>query len=132
VWYRGAYGNLLKSDQDAFRDLFSGVLDGAPPKPLRGRIIHFYSWMYYDVRVKQRVEAHLEALKRRSDVSGEPMPRKIDVIAKVTSDVWEEETPAFPVRAKAEGMGGVADRQSDPDSRGNGSVSVHLRWHCRD
>ncbi|KAJ7864012.1 hypothetical protein B0H14DRAFT_3443818 [Mycena olivaceomarginata] len=58
--------------------------------------------MYYDARIKQRVEARLEALNRRSDVSGEPMPRKINDIAKVTSDVWEEETPAFQHECKVD------------------------------
>jgi hypothetical protein len=51
--------------------------------------------MYYDTRVKHHVEEHLESLKRRCDLSGEPMPLKIDVIAKVTSEVWETEQPAF-------------------------------------
>ncbi|KAJ7875003.1 hypothetical protein B0H14DRAFT_2569033 [Mycena olivaceomarginata] len=102
AWYQDAYGNLLKSDQDAFRDLFSGVLDSAPPKPLHRRIIHFYSRMYYDTHIKQWVEARLEVLNRRSDASGEPMPRKIDVIAKVMSDVWEEETPAFQHECKVD------------------------------
>ncbi|KAJ7701649.1 hypothetical protein B0H14DRAFT_3649892 [Mycena olivaceomarginata] len=95
AWYRSTYGNLLKSDQDTFKDLFTGALDGAPPKPHRGRVIHFYSRMHYDTRVKHDVEKRLASLKRRSDLSGELMPRKIDVIAKVTSEMWEGETPAF-------------------------------------
>jgi hypothetical protein len=55
VWYRCEYGNLLKSDQAAFRDLFTGALDGAPPKPHRGRILHFYLRNFYDTRVKECV-----------------------------------------------------------------------------
>jgi hypothetical protein len=70
-------------------------LDGAPPKPQRGRIIHFYSQFYYETRVKHRVEARLEAMKRRHDVSGEVMAEKIDIIAKVTGEVWDKETPVF-------------------------------------
>ncbi|KAJ7810364.1 hypothetical protein B0H14DRAFT_3757652 [Mycena olivaceomarginata] len=52
AWYRGEYGGLLKRDQESFRELFTGVLDGAPPKPQRGRIVHFYSRKYYETRVK--------------------------------------------------------------------------------
>ncbi|KAJ7759853.1 hypothetical protein B0H14DRAFT_3895775 [Mycena olivaceomarginata] len=38
-WYRGEYGSLLKSDKVAFKELFTGALDGAPAKPLwRGRM----------------------------------------------------------------------------------------------
>jgi hypothetical protein len=89
------YGGVLKSDQAAFKDLFTGVLDGALPKPQRGRIIHFYSRKYYESRVKHRVEARLEALKRRCEVSGDEMPKTIDVISKVTIEVYEEESPGF-------------------------------------
>jgi hypothetical protein len=86
---------LLKSDQDAFKDLFTGVLDGAPPKPQRGRLIHFYSRNYYDSRVKSRVESRLASLKRQSGAAGEEMLQTIDVVSKVTNEVWEEETPEF-------------------------------------
>jgi hypothetical protein len=48
AWYRAEYGGVLKSDQAAFKDLFTGVLDGAPPKPQRRCIIHFYSRRYYE------------------------------------------------------------------------------------
>ncbi|KAJ7333207.1 hypothetical protein DFH08DRAFT_814325 [Mycena albidolilacea] len=95
AWYRSAYRNLLKSDQDTFKDLFTGALDGALSKPHRGCIIHFYSRMYYDTRVKHHVKECLESLKRRCDLLAEPMLRKLNVIAKVTSEVWETEPLAF-------------------------------------
>jgi hypothetical protein len=74
-------------------------LDGTPPKPQRGRILHFYSRNFYEARIKERVEERIASLKRRAQLSGESeregerMP--IDVVAKVTAEVWAEETPAF-------------------------------------
>ncbi|KAJ7832280.1 hypothetical protein B0H13DRAFT_2371029 [Mycena leptocephala] len=94
-WYRLEYGSLLKSDKTAFKELFTGVLDGAPPKPQRGRINHFYSRNFYDTCIKARVEARLAALQRRAENTGGAPPNKIEVIARVTAEVWEEETPAF-------------------------------------
>jgi hypothetical protein len=70
-------------------------LDAAPAKPQRGRIIHFYSRHFFDTRVKDRVDARMAALMRRATNSGDAPPRRIDVTAKVTAEVWEEETPAF-------------------------------------
>ncbi|KAJ7310819.1 hypothetical protein DFH08DRAFT_974219 [Mycena albidolilacea] len=94
-WYRAEYGNLLKTDQESFKELFTGVLDGAPPKPQRGRLVHFYSRKYYNTRIKDRVESLLASLKRRTEHSGEKMPHIINIISKVTTKVWEEETPVF-------------------------------------
>ncbi|KAJ7350498.1 hypothetical protein DFH08DRAFT_806552 [Mycena albidolilacea] len=87
-WYRDQYGGLLKSDQAAFKELFTGVLDGAPPKPQRGRIIHFYSRKFYETRVKEHVEKRLE----KSPAEGES---SIKLVAKVTSERWEQESPDF-------------------------------------
>jgi hypothetical protein len=94
-WYRAEYGSLLKSDQAAFKELFTGVLDGAPAKPQRGRIQHFYSRKFYESRIKQHVEDRMESLGRRSALSGDPPPKKIDVVAKVTAELYEQETPEF-------------------------------------
>ncbi|KAJ7306866.1 hypothetical protein DFH08DRAFT_975891 [Mycena albidolilacea] len=98
-WYRAEYGALLKCDKSAFKDLFTGVLNGAPPKPQRGRILHFYSRKYYATRIRQRVDERVESLKRRARFAGETVAEAermpIDVVAKVTSEVWAEETPAF-------------------------------------
>ncbi|KAJ7363061.1 hypothetical protein DFH08DRAFT_951265 [Mycena albidolilacea] len=80
---------------EEYRDLFTGILDGAPPKPQQSRVGHFYSRKYYELHVKPRGEARLAALKRRSEAAGKPMPEYIDVIAKVTAEVWGKETPAF-------------------------------------
>ncbi|KAJ7870631.1 hypothetical protein B0H14DRAFT_3573811 [Mycena olivaceomarginata] len=98
-WYRAEYGSLLKSDKNTFKELFTGALDGTPPKPQRGRILHFYSRNFYEARIKERVEERIASLKRRAQLSGESeregerMP--IDLVAKVTAEVWAEETPAF-------------------------------------
>ncbi|KAJ7686442.1 hypothetical protein B0H14DRAFT_2654290 [Mycena olivaceomarginata] len=97
-WYRREYGSLLKSDEAAFKDLFTGVLDGAPPKPQRGRIVHFYSRKYYDTRIKTRVEARLASLKRRTQNSGEAKPETIDVVSKVTNELWDDESPEFRLK----------------------------------
>ncbi|KAJ7806241.1 hypothetical protein B0H14DRAFT_2610579 [Mycena olivaceomarginata] len=112
-WYREEYGGLLKTDQAAFKDLFTGILDGAPPKPQRSRVGHFYSRKYYESRVKPHVEARLAALKRRSEAAGEPMPEYIDVIAKVTAEVWGEETPAFQHECQL-----AMEREHQEDLRG--------------
>jgi hypothetical protein len=37
----------------------------------------------------------MESLTRRAALSGEPLPKKIDVTAKVTAELYEQETPAF-------------------------------------
>lgn len=70
-------------------------MDGAPPKPQRGRITHFYSRKYYDSRIKPRVEARLASLKRRAELTGGELPKTIDIVAKVTAEMWEDESPAF-------------------------------------
>jgi hypothetical protein len=75
--------------------MFTGALDGAPPKPQRGRPIHFYSRKYYDTQIKGRLEAQLESLKRCADLDGGPMPKTIDVISKVTAEMYAGESPAF-------------------------------------
>jgi hypothetical protein len=94
-WYRLEYGSLLKSDKAAFKEMFTGALDGAPPKPQRGRPIHFYSRKYNETRIKSRVEERLESLKRRAEREGTEMPQTIDVISKVTAEMYNEESPAF-------------------------------------
>ncbi|KAJ7040783.1 hypothetical protein C8F04DRAFT_1309654 [Mycena alexandri] len=94
-WYRLAYGSLLKSDKTAFTELFTGVLDGAPAKPMRGQLTHFYSRKFYNTRVKPRADARIMALKRRAELEGSPAPKVIDIISKVTKEVWEEETLEF-------------------------------------
>ncbi|KAJ7028994.1 hypothetical protein C8F04DRAFT_1265389 [Mycena alexandri] len=94
-WYRLQYGSLLKSDSTAFTEMFTGVLDGAPPKPTRPQIGHYYSRKFYDSRVKTRADARIASLKRRAVHEGLPEPKVIDIISKVTKEVWEEETPEF-------------------------------------
>jgi hypothetical protein len=89
------YGYLLKSDKTAFQELFTGVLDGAPPKPQRGRMAHFYSRKFYDTRIKEEVEERLASLTRHAEREGGPPPKRIDVIAKVTAECWDRETPEF-------------------------------------
>ncbi|KAJ7302606.1 hypothetical protein DFH08DRAFT_977732 [Mycena albidolilacea] len=69
-WYRLEYGSLLKSDKAAFKEMFTDALDGAPPKPQRGRPIHFYSRKDRDAPT-------------------------IDVISKVTAEMYNKESPAF-------------------------------------
>ncbi|KAJ7049327.1 hypothetical protein C8F01DRAFT_1265521 [Mycena amicta] len=94
-WYRLEDSSLLKSDKTAFQEMFMGALDGAPPKPQRGRTIHFYSRKYYDTRIKDHVESRLESLKRRATLDGQEMPKVIDVIVKVMPEIWGEEMAAF-------------------------------------
>ncbi|KAJ6479822.1 hypothetical protein C8R45DRAFT_1101270 [Mycena sanguinolenta] len=100
AWYRTEYGRLLKSDEAAFKELFTGVLDGAPPKPQRPCMVHFYLRKFYDERVKPHVEDLLAALARWAELAGEAAPRKIDVIARVTAERWEAETAAFKAECR--------------------------------
>ncbi|KAF8130895.1 hypothetical protein K438DRAFT_1999254 [Mycena galopus ATCC 62051] len=96
AWYRTEYGNLLKSDQAAFKELFTGALDGTPGKPYKSRILHFYSRNFYETRVKARVEEQARAMKRRAELAGEEFDgASIDFLTKMTAAVWEEETPQF-------------------------------------
>jgi hypothetical protein len=94
-WYRSEYGALLRADKETFKELFTGVLDSAPLKPQRGRLNHFYSRKFYDTRIKPHVDARMESLKRRAEFAGEAEPELIDVVAKVTAEQWELETPEF-------------------------------------
>ncbi|KAJ7102034.1 hypothetical protein C8R44DRAFT_887810 [Mycena epipterygia] len=65
AWYRLKYGSMVKSDKEAFADLFTRVLDGAPAKP--------------------RVAAR----------TGDKKPELLAVRAVVTKEIWDEETPGF-------------------------------------
>ncbi|KAJ7816712.1 hypothetical protein B0H14DRAFT_3475166 [Mycena olivaceomarginata] len=94
-WYREEYGGLLKTDQAAFKDLFTGILDGAPPKPQRSR---------------KRDSLRSRGARRRL---ASPMPEYIDVIAKVTAEVWGEETPAFQHECQL-----AMEREHQEDLRG--------------
>ncbi|KAJ6447364.1 hypothetical protein C8R47DRAFT_1231465 [Mycena vitilis] len=100
-WYRTNYNGLLGSDKAAFGELFTGVLDGAPPKPQRGRIEHFYSRKFYETRVKPTVDERLAQMKRVALRTGKPPPEAIDIISKVTAEVWEGETPSFKTECEA-------------------------------
>ncbi|KAJ6534062.1 hypothetical protein DFH09DRAFT_1325501 [Mycena vulgaris] len=77
AWYRTKYGSLVKSDKAVFAEIFTGVLDDAPPKPTRPQVLHFYSRMFYET---QTGEAPLVAISVR------PL---------VTKEVWDEETAGF-------------------------------------
>ncbi|KAJ7736962.1 hypothetical protein DFH07DRAFT_966643 [Mycena maculata] len=65
-WYRAKYGSLLKSEKTAFADLFTGALDGAPPKPQKPKMIHYFSQKFYVSLVKEEFERRREALHRRA------------------------------------------------------------------
>ncbi|KAJ6528204.1 hypothetical protein B0H19DRAFT_1274998 [Mycena capillaripes] len=94
-WYRSTYGSILKNEKTEFKNLFTGVLDSAPPRPQRGRIEHFYSRKFYEQRIKPTLDAELAALKKRAERTGEEPPESIEVVARVTAQVWEGESPGF-------------------------------------
>ncbi|KAK7017234.1 hypothetical protein R3P38DRAFT_3201625 [Favolaschia claudopus] len=94
-WYRSEYGDVSKTDKAAFKQVFAGVLDGAPVKPQRGRLIHFYSRNYYETRIKDHVEERMAALARVAELTGEEPAKQIDVVSKVTAEMWNAESPAF-------------------------------------
>ncbi|KAJ7460127.1 hypothetical protein B0H11DRAFT_1691506, partial [Mycena galericulata] len=89
------YGSLLKSDKAAFSELFTGVLDGAPPKPQRPKIVNFFSRKFYDTLVKSRFDDRMASLTRRKARTGEEVPAEIQVRNAVTKEVWDEQTFAF-------------------------------------
>jgi hypothetical protein len=91
----------LKSDKAAFKDLFTGVLDGAPLKPQRSQITHFYSRHYYDKRVKSAFEARWESLQRNARYSGEKVPADISVKNQVIKEMSEDKMPEFQGEVKA-------------------------------
>ncbi|KAJ6478369.1 hypothetical protein C8R45DRAFT_934138 [Mycena sanguinolenta] len=95
AWYRLEYGALLKTEETAFKELFTGALDNAPLKPQRRRTNHFYSRKFYETRIKVHVEERMESLIRRAQLSGEEPPKLIDIVAKVTAERWDQETPEF-------------------------------------
>ncbi|KAJ7025442.1 hypothetical protein C8F04DRAFT_1269179 [Mycena alexandri] len=94
-WYRRKYGGLLKTDKAAFKELFTGILDGAPAKPQRGQLLHCYSRHFFEERVKERYEERLASLKRRAVFTGEQVPKQLALQNAVTKEVWDEETPGF-------------------------------------
>ncbi|KAJ6589549.1 hypothetical protein B0H19DRAFT_1249078 [Mycena capillaripes] len=100
-WYRAQYGALLKSDKTAFKEMFTGALDGAPPKPQRGQIAHFYSRHYWDSRIKAEFEDQWEAVKRNCARTGVDPPAEISVKTKVIRTCWQNETPAFKANVQA-------------------------------
>ncbi|KAJ7699837.1 hypothetical protein B0H14DRAFT_3528293 [Mycena olivaceomarginata] len=110
AWYRAQYGSLLQSDKTAFQELFTGVLDGAPPKPQRGRLLHFYSRKFYDSRIKEDAEERMVSLTRRAELAGEAAPKRIDVIAKLAMERehqqalkgWEASLSDSPTRTAEE------------------------------
>lgn len=115
--------------------MFTGILDGAPPKPTRGQINHYYSRKFYDTRVKERADARIAALKRRAQLAGEPEPKPIDVISKVTKEVWEEETPEFRKecelameREYAESLKAWEQSLADSPTRTPEEISAYVVW----
>ncbi|KAJ7711976.1 hypothetical protein B0H16DRAFT_1744594 [Mycena metata] len=99
-WYRRKYGGLLKTDKAAFTELFTGVLDGAPPKPQRGQLLHCYSRHFFEARVKDRFEERYAGLKKCAQYTGEAVPKAIAVQNAVTREMWDEETPAMQNEVK--------------------------------
>ncbi|KAJ7446790.1 hypothetical protein FB451DRAFT_1412199 [Mycena latifolia] len=87
-WYRGQFGDLVKEDKTAFTELFT---EGAPGKPRRPQLLHFYSSRYYDSRVKDRFEARMRALEKHATHTGQPVPSNIKIQNEVTREVWDEE-----------------------------------------
>lgn len=71
------------------------MLDGTPPKPHRGQLLHFYSRHYYAERVRPLYEVRMTGLKNRAKFSNEPVPEPLPLQNAVTLEVWEKETPAF-------------------------------------
>jgi ribosome-binding protein aMBF1 (putative translation factor) len=84
----------LKEDKTAFGELFAplGPMVQQPRKP---QLLHFYSGRYYETRIKSRVEARLDTLRRRAEFSGEKLPHKITVQNDITKECWEEESEPF-------------------------------------
>ncbi|KAJ7019389.1 hypothetical protein C8F04DRAFT_888098, partial [Mycena alexandri] len=59
------------------------------------RVQQFYSKLYYDTRVKARVEARIQALQKRAEYTGGEPPHPFAVQNDVTKECWEGETEMF-------------------------------------
>ncbi|KAJ7238450.1 hypothetical protein C8J57DRAFT_1528760 [Mycena rebaudengoi] len=81
AWFRAQYGNLLEEDKQAFAGMFTGNLDGAPPRPQRPQLTQYYSRKFYE--------------------SQDDVPAVVKVRNEVTKEVWDEETEAFQAEVKA-------------------------------
>jgi hypothetical protein len=58
-------------------------------------MLHFYSRKFYESHIKEDVEERMASLTRRAGLAGEVGPKRIDVIAKVTAECWDQETVEF-------------------------------------
>ncbi|KAJ7234291.1 hypothetical protein C8J57DRAFT_1531831 [Mycena rebaudengoi] len=101
AWYRAQYGNLLEEDKETFVGLFTGNLDGTPPRPQRPQLIQYYSRKFYDSRVRVRFEARMAGIVRRAAFADDDMPAVLKIRNEVTKEVWEEECEAFQEDVKA-------------------------------
>ncbi|KAJ7256376.1 hypothetical protein C8J57DRAFT_1517544 [Mycena rebaudengoi] len=99
-WYRAQFGSLVEKEKTEFAELFTGILDGAPPKPQRPQLIQFYSRKFYDTRVKEHFEAQMAGVVRHAGHMGQSAPAELAVRNQVMKEVWEEETEMFQGEVK--------------------------------
>ncbi|KAJ7780680.1 hypothetical protein DFH07DRAFT_949908 [Mycena maculata] len=100
-WFRRQYGGLLKEDKAVFAELFTGVLDAAPPKPQQPQILHYYSHKFYESRVKEHFPERFMEAKRCAELDGKDEPKAIAVQNILTQEKWEEELSAFREEVEA-------------------------------
>jgi hypothetical protein len=85
----------VKSDKAAFAEIFTGVLDGAPPKPVRPQLLHYYSSKFYAEHIKARFDGRMTSLTSRALRTNAPPPKALSVRPAVTKEVWEEQPAGF-------------------------------------
>jgi hypothetical protein len=100
AWFRGEYGGVLKTNKKqattSFKELFDRPEMG-PPRPVRPRILNFYSTRFYKTRIKARYDA------RWAEVSKLPAPpAAISVQNAIIKEAWNAETPQFKAEVEAE------------------------------
>jgi hypothetical protein len=91
----------MEEDKEAFAGLFTGNLDGAPPKPQRPQLIQFFSRKFYETRIRERFEARMAGIVCRAAFTEDDVPAVLKVRNDVTKEVWDEETEAFQAEVKA-------------------------------
>ncbi|KAJ7740185.1 hypothetical protein DFH07DRAFT_965369 [Mycena maculata] len=100
AWYRSHYGALVKSDKAAFAEIFTGVLDGAPPKPTHPQLLQYWSRHFYDEKIKACFEARFKGLKRKADMDGTEQPEVLKVRRIVTAECWADEPASQQAEVK--------------------------------
>ncbi|KAJ6449248.1 hypothetical protein C8R47DRAFT_1084781 [Mycena vitilis] len=90
-WFRTEYGGSKSSKKAtaSFKEVFN-MPELGPPRPIRQRVVHFYSRRFYAERIKHRFKAKWAAVSRL-----DKPPAIITVQNAAIKDAWNSEPEAF-------------------------------------